>query len=913
MRWGLGSRIFLLAVLGPVLTTTVLIGYLFHSRGQDIRVQTLERGESVARQLAPALTEPLARGEHELLAHVIDAARVDPVIARVTLQRPDGSVLLERGPSAAAHQGVLVRLASWVVGLHRAPDFRVPVLPARAPVLDPLLVQQGVTPLGWVRVEVDASPYLHREAGMVLQALAVLALALVISLLLGYWARRTVTRPIETLTDTVRRLGAGDLRARVQLLAGGEVGTLARAINRMAIRQERNDKDLNDQIEQATQELRETLEAVEIQNVELDIARKRALEGSKVKSEFLANMSHEIRTPINGILGFADLLSHSRLDEEQQDYVGTIRESCTNLLALVNDILDFSKIEAGKLVIDNVAFDMRDCIEEVLSLMAPTAYGKSLELAQIIYQDVPVRLFGDPIRIRQVLTNLVHNAIKFTPEGRVVVRVMLDADDDDSEHARIRVAVSDSGIGMKPDEQQRLFQAFSQADTSITRRFGGAGLGLIISKKLVEQMGGDIGLDSEPQVGSTFWFILDCLKQRRVEPDDRVGTQGNPLGGRRILLHDTSTLSRLAVRHVIEGWGAHVHEVEQPSAMESRELLSQRWDAVLIGLSREELNRRYFRDLIPAARAIGAPVLVLASTVDRNELRSLYQQGAHSSLPKAVRRQTLYRELYRVLDGGAPARDRLQEAPAPLVPAVTENTETAGYDNCPVLVVDDNALNRKLVATILRRHGVPVTEGEDGRQAVDLCERHEFALVFLDIHMPNLSGEAAYQSIRDHLRARDTRLPRIVALTANALGGERERLLRLGMDECLIKPVTETQIMRQVRHVADRPGDAAREPESDEAAHRALGGQLQAMLADELPDHRRRIRQAYRRGELETLRDHVHKVNGAASVCGAEELQQACAALEQVVVDNRRVDIPAGVERVVAAINALLASQPQDP
>ena len=913
MRWGLGSRIFLLAVLGPVLTTTVLIGYLFHSRGQDIRVQTLERGESVARQLAPALTEPLARGEHELLAHVIDAARVDPVIARVTLQRPDGSVLLDRGPSAAAHQGVLVRLASWVVGLHRAPDFRVPVLPARAPVLDPLLVQQGVTPLGWVRVEVDASPYLHREAGMVLQALAVLALVMVISLLLGYWARRTVTRPIETLTDTVRRLGAGDLRARVQLLAGGEVGTLARAINRMAIRQERNDKDLNDQIEQATRELRETLEAVEIQNVELDIAHKRALEGSKVKSEFLANMSHEIRTPINGILGFADLLSHSRLDEEQQDYVGTIRESCTNLLALVNDILDFSKIEAGKLVIDNVAFDMRDCIEEVLSLMAPTAYGKSLELAQIIYQDVPVRLFGDPIRIRQVLTNLVHNAIKFTPEGRVVVRVMLDADDDDSEHARIRVAVSDSGIGMKPDEQQRLFQAFSQADTSITRRFGGAGLGLIISKKLVEQMGGDIGLDSEPQVGSTFWFTLDCLKQRRVEPDDRVGTQGNPLGGRRILLHDTSTLSRLAVRHVIEGWGAHVHEVEQPSAMESRELLSQRWDAVLIGLSREELNRRYFRDLIPAARAIGAPVLVLASTVDRNELRSLYQQGAHSSLPKAVRRQTLYRELYRVLDGGAPARDRLQETPAPLVPAATENTENAGYDDCPVLVVDDNAINRKLVATILRRHGVPVTEGEDGRQAVDLCERHEFALVFLDIHMPNLSGEAAYQSIRDHLRAHDTRLPRIVALTANALGGERERLLRLGMDECLIKPVTETQIMRQVRHVADRPGDAAREPESDEAAHRALGGQLQAMLADELPDHRRRIRQAYRRGELETLRDHVHKVNGAASVCGAEELQQACAALEQVVVDNRRVDIPAGVERVVAAINALLASQPQDP
>ncbi|MDN3518555.1 ATP-binding protein [Aquisalimonas lutea] len=920
MRWGLGARIFFLAVLAPMLATTVLVGYLLYSRGQDVRTQLLERGETVARQLAPALTGPLTREQEDVMREVVVAARLDPAIARVTIQRSDGRVLLESAAETADSRtdGFMVTLGSWLLGLDRAPSFRVPVVPPPAPLVDRLPIDSGTPPLGWVLVDVDAAPYLQREATMVARAAAVLGLVLLISLALGYWAARGVRRPLERLTETVRRLGAGDLRARVHLLAGGEVGRLARSINRMAIRQERNERDLNDQIDQATRELRETLEAVEIQNAELDIARKRALEGSKVKSEFLANMSHEIRTPINGILGFADLLSHSRLDEEQQDYVGTIRESCTNLIALVNDILDFSKIEAGKLVIDNVAFDMRDCIEEVLALMAPTAYGKSLELVHLIYQDVPLQLFGDPIRIRQVLTNLVHNAVKFTPEGRVVVRVMLE--EEAAEHALLRISVTDTGIGMKPEEQEKLFKAFSQADTSITRRFGGAGLGLIISKKLVEQMGGEIGLESEPQSGSTFSFTLSCVKQRRIETDDRPVVGHNPIEGRQLLLYDTSTLSRLAVRHVLEGWDVRVRDAEDAATFQSLATAARNWDGIVVGLSRDELNRRDFRDLMTRVERLGCPVLVLASTVDRNELRGLYQQGAASCLPKAVRRQTLYRELCRLLDDrGEP------HAPAPVPPRLRPAAEPAPAAAIPrartrALVVDDNAINRKLVSTILRHQGVDVEEADDGHQAVACCRESDFSIVFMDIHMPAMSGEAASQAIRENVTARGGPVPRLVALTANALSGERERLLSLGLDECLIKPVSEQQVSRQLRLATGlEPDDAAAggeqadaDPAGSSTVYRQLQGEMQSMLTGELPDHRQAIRRAYRRGELEALRDHVHKLNGAASVCRAEELRVACEDLERAVAEDRRVDIPSGVERVVTAINQLLTTYAGD-
>ncbi len=912
MGWGFGTRIVLLAVLAPMLTSLVLAGYLASQRLGAIGDELQTRGEALTRQIAPASRDAIQARNHEFLKQLAVAGLADSSVHRITIQTGDGRVLVreQRSPDSNGNEpSLLVQLYQRLTGREAYPGHRIAVIPQQRLGQLGFPIDAGIRPLGWIQVEMTALPRLRQELVIQSRVLAAIAAATLVALLLGLWARQLTTGPLRQLTRVVRRLGQGDLRARVHILAGGEVGDLSRAVNRMAISLERSQQALNEQIEQATSELRETLEAVEIQNVELDIARKRALVGSKVKSEFLANMSHEIRTPINGILGFSDLLAHSQLDEEQVDYVNTIKESCANLLTLVNDILDFSKMEAGKLVIDNVAFDLRDCVEEVMSLMAPAAYGKSLELIHLVYSDVPLKLYGDPIRIRQVLTNLLHNAIKFTPRGRVIVRLMLDEETD--QDAILRVTVTDTGIGMSQNEQEKLFKAFSQADTSITRRFGGAGLGLIICKKLLEQMGGEIGLESAPEQGSTFWFSLRCTKQPGMDASEkRMRSKDNPLLGNQVLVYDESVLSRLAVKHMLESWGMRVTEVEDRSSFLTQLQLDAEWKAAIIGLSRSELNSRLFSSLAGKITHKGLPLIALASTVDRNELRSLFQQGARVALPKASRRQTLYRELCRVLapDAVAAYRSRRTEVGH----QQDETARLPADSSVSALVVDDNEINRKLVCTILRKHGAQVHEADDGLQAVTLCKGQVYHLIFMDIHMPTMSGETATARIRRQ-QAGLEQPSRIVALTANAMSGERERLLALGMDDCLIKPVDERQILKQVRlacpardETAVADGEEVREDQAADSPGQKLAEELHQMLLAELPAHKQAIQHHYRHGNLDHLKEQVHKLHGAASVCQVPGLKEACFNLESALVSGERVQVPAGVGNVMDAINNLL-------
>ncbi|MCP1675897.1 two-component system sensor histidine kinase BarA [Natronocella acetinitrilica] len=908
MHWGLGTRIFVLAVILPTMVAASLLLAVTWTRVQTAQDALALRAEQLSLHLASSTADSFQRGDNELLRAAAQLALVDPAIRSVTLSAGDDDVIARvdnpSTPDDITTRGIPAPVIDWLIAPRHGDRFRQPVLAGDA---DGDETSSGVAPLGWVDVTTDprrvVTTELHAQRNVVL----IMLLGLLVASVLGLWARHSVTGPLRRMTDVVWRLGAGDLRARVHLLERDEIGALSRSINRTAIAMERSQSELSDQIDQATRELRETLEAVEIQNVELDIARKRALVGSKVKSEFLANMSHEIRTPINGILGFSDLLGHSQLDEEQRDYVNTIKESCANLLALVNDILDFSKMEAGKLVIDNVPFDLRDCIEEVMSLMAPAAYGKGLELVHLIYSDVPLKLQGDPIRIRQVLTNLVHNAVKFTPQGRVVVRVMLEDEQDDE--AQLRVTVTDTGVGLSSRDREKLFTAFGQADTAITRRFGGVGLGLIICKKLLEQMGGDIGLESEPGKGSTFWFNLHCSKQPGAHAGPPVGSRNSPLAGKSVLLCDDFLLSRLAARHVFSAWGMQVTEAEDREHLAGLLREDRHWDACVVGLTREELDAHRFAAVISRLPPEHPPLVLLASTVDRNELRQLFQEGASICLPKAARRQTLYREICRLLAPDSvptadfPA-DRLQADPQVMA-------EDDASESVRALVVDDNEINRRLVVTILSRHGIAVGEAVNGQEAVEIAQNVFHDIIFMDIHMPTMSGETATDRIRT-LQDGGRRRSRIVALTANALPGERERLLGAGADECLIKPITEQQIMRQVR-TATLEGRSApvptRQLRPKAASGSGLKEELREMLIRELPTHKQAIQQAYRQGALDTLRDAVHKLHGAASVCKVPLLREACRNLENSLADGSKVQVPGGVDKVIREINALIARQ----
>ena len=905
-KWGIRAKVLLMALTPPILIAMCLGLFLVQTQITTLENSLVERGKTITKLLASTCENGIYTKNVAVLRSLVEKTieqQADVKYVAIESYDPAFSVQdtkpeQQNSVSQAFVADLLKIFLRNDIQLQfeeniKRKDFKTD----NGNHYDPVII-------GKVTLEVSIETTIAKQSLALLNSVLITLIAIIVSALIGLWTSHTVTSPILRLTDSIELLEKGKLETRVPEDSGGEIGKLESGINTMASSLQQAQEELQEKVEIATLELRETLEAVEIQNVELDIARKKALDASQVKSEFLANMSHEIRTPINGILGFTDLLSHSNLDDEQLEYLNTIKESGANLLAIINDILDFSKIEAGKLVIDNIAFDLRDCVEEVFSLLAPAAYGKNLELVHLLYSDVPFKLHGDPIRIRQILTNLVHNAIKFTHSGRVVVRVMLDEDGENE--TLIRITVADTGIGLSEDEQKKLFNAFSQADTSTTRRFGGAGLGLVISKKLVEQMGGNIGLESSPEKGSTFWFTLR-LKKQRIRQDDPNKEKKTPLNNRRLLLFDELPLSRLAIRHILESWNIDITEVDNNHSFVSLLSSNNNWDLALVGLSRTDINSSGFQKLMSRLEGVKVPIIALANTVDRNELKNLFLQGAPVALPKTIRRQTLYREMCRILLDPESATSHIAPA-GETHSGVVKTSDTVTPNTINTLIVDDNRINRKLACTLVRKMGAAVSEAENGQEAISIAKDGDIDLILMDIHMPIMNGEDAAKEIRKIYSGK--KQPIIIALTANAMPGEKDRLINNGlMNGCLIKPITEEQLGSIVNDCAKIKFSESRryKPQKENSNNKgSLEQELFDMLKAELPLHKERITTNYNEGDSEALRDSVHKLHGAASVCGVHKLKSACSKLENLLIDKELEKIPPPYNSLIEEINKIV-------
>src|SRR5690606_29190397 len=422
--------------------------------------------------------------------------------------------------------------------------------------------------LGWLEVELAHGNLLLDRYQNLLATLITIILGLALTGLVVSIMGRRITEPVGRINAAIRQISQGHFDIRLGEQGSRELDDLALGVSTMALTMQSAQGELQQNIDQATEDLRQTLETIEIQNIELDLARKTAQEASRIKSEFLANMSHELRTPLNGILGFSTLLQRTELSGRQQEYLSTIEKSADNLLAIINEILDFSKIEAGKLILENLSFNLRDLIDDTLTMLAPSAHDKGLELVSIIYRDTPLGLSGDPMRLKQILANLISNAIKFTHEGSVSVRVM--AEHQDANQVLLRISVNDTGIGLSPTQQKSLFKAFSQADNSISRQTGGTGLGLVISKRLVEQMHGEIGLRSQPGEGSEFWLTLRLARSAHSEDE----LPEKPLLGMRAALVEPQLLSRQMLLHNLEDLGLSVRVFD--NTQELHEALTSR-------------------------------------------------------------------------------------------------------------------------------------------------------------------------------------------------------------------------------------------------------------------------------------------------------------------------------------------------
>ncbi|MDI4637615.1 MULTISPECIES: ATP-binding protein [Halomonadaceae] len=736
----------------------------------------------------------------------------------------------------------------------------------------------------WLAVEVETlgltlSNYRH----LLIHGLGLLLAGLGL-FLLAYSLSRRITEPLVAIQAALERLNRGDHGIRLSETGPEETAQIMTSVNALRDHLERVQEDMQAQIEQNTQDLQESMETIEVKNIELDIAHRRALEASRIKSEFLANMSHEIRTPLNGIIGFCQLLGRSRLDSRQQDWLEHMQKTSNSLLLLVNDVLDFSKIEAGKLELETVHLDMVDLVDDVLGMQAPQAHQKGLHLLGLVFDDVPTDLQGDPLRIRQVLTNLVNNAIKFTESGEVIVRVMLE---ESREHqVTLRVNVSDTGIGLPKEQRDRLFKAFSQANSSDTRHFGGTGLGLVICRQLIEQMGGAITMSSEPGNGSTFSFNLPLATrhEHRIPELD--------LGGRVVALYEPHLATRRAINHLLSTWNAKVPilggdgHTAPPSPP----------DLVLASLDARDLDPDRLASWQACLDESTCPTILMAnaSPYDMPELR-LPRGG--ETLTKPISRQALADTIKQQLGLTAPSKLPVSQTSLP---------KLAAADSPRVLVVDDVASNRLLLQELLREAGIMSLLAASGGEALALAQSERIDLVLMDIRMPGMDGEATLEALRQLGGVWKT-CP-VIAVTAHAREDERQRLLSCGMHDVLIKPVDAKVLVKLLsQHLAltlPAPGQGASGAlelasgdshiEADgelavvdmQMGARLAGGREDlarktlTLLLESLDESEASLDAAWQAEDEEALLDAIHRLNGACRYCGVPQLALLAETLE---------------------------------
>ncbi len=528
-------------------------------------------------------------------------------------------------------------------------------------------------------------------------------------------------------------------------------------------------------------------------SIEIDLlkAKEKAEAETHAKSDFLANMSHEIRTPMNGVLGMAQILQKSNLDSSQQEHINILLNSSNALLAVLNDILDFSKIEAGKLNIESIPFDLHVCIEETCDLLLPKVVEKNLELIYRIMPDVPRHVIGDPGRVRQILTNYIGNAVKFTAEGHVLVQVECSKQEDDTDW--IKYSVVDTGIGIPKDKQELIFDKFTQADGSTTREFGGSGLGLSICQQLALLLKGKIGLESSPKVGSTFWFEIPMLRDSNQEGSVPVNLNAE-LGGRRLLYVDYSEINQRVFKEHFHGTGAEIKvcssALEAFKAMDASVAAGKAYEILVSehrmqkfsGLNLIESIHKRYPDLC-------LRLIMLTNTPEKGEAEQMRGAGFHAYLPKPARRKVLNQVVKILLNT---PEDQLSSTFLTRHNIKEFNGDHEEVAVMPVikkkiLLAEDNFINQKVAIKMLEKIGADVQVACDGKIAVDMFLKGDYDLIFMDCMMPNLDGYEATRAIRqsDHPRSKEVG---IVAMTAHSLKGNREDCLNAGMNDYISKP-----------------------------------------------------------------------------------------------------------------------------
>ncbi|MEW5288422.1 two-component sensor histidine kinase BarA [Erwinia papayae] len=724
-------------------------------------------------------------------------------------------------------------------------------------------------PLGYVAIELDLQSVRLQQYKEVFVSTLLLLFCLCLAMLFAYRLMRDVTGPIRNMVNTVDRIRRGQLDSRVTGHMLGELDMLKNGINSMAMSLTAYHEEMLQNIDQATSDLRETLEQMEIQNVELDLAKKRAQEAARIKSEFLANMSHELRTPLNGVIGFTRQTLKTTLNATQRDYLHTIERSANNLLSIINDVLDFSKLEVGKLVLETIPFPLRATLDEVVVLLAQSAHEKGLELTLNIQHDVPDNAIGDPLRLQQIIVNLLGNAIKFTEHGNIDIRV--EKRSMINNRVDLEVQIHDTGIGIAEKQQSQLFQAFRQADASISRRHGGTGLGLVITQKLVNEMGGEISFHSRLNQGSTFWFHINLALNPNAASDPRAI---DCLQGKSLAYVEANPAAAQATQDLL---AATRMNVSHSDTLEG--LPGEHYDVLLMGLpvSRQPGHEIASHELLPALKRADSVIMALPCQM-QVYAEDLKARGVSACLIKPVSLSRLLPVLLENHLRDAEYRPEKQRLPL------------------TVMAVDDNPANLKLIGALLEEQVEHIVLCDNGITAIQEAQKQALDIILMDIQMPEIDGIRTSELIRELPQHHSTP---IVAVTAHALDGEQEHLFNVGMIDYLAKPIDEIKL----RHLLSRysPAPVSKVPTVSasldwnlalrQAANKEdLALDLLQMLVDFLPDVQMLVERHMRENNTEGLLDIIHKLHGSASYSGVPRLKKLCQQLEQNLRANNSIE-----------------------
>ncbi len=897
---GIGIKYQLrIATLIPVLLVALLFAVFYNGQfSRDSKQHLSHMGEAYIRQLLPAAQLALLRGDSRTLQGLIDASTINPEIQALAFYNEKGQLLAYRGGKHSLHNSFtpIEFTGDYIESKQTSPltiNFVAPITVPKYNLFSFLPFQASTNPitlqsddiLGWLSIDLDTQSTLIMRYQMYIVTIFITLLGLLISLSVHYFLSKRIYQPIARLQQSMRQILRNEFETQISVSSPGELGVIEEGCAHLQKQYSSTTTDLNQYIEVATSDLQKNLELLEEKNIELSLEKKKAEEKSRLKSEFIANMSHEIRTPMSGVIGFTNVLLESKLDPLQLDYVKTIKSSAHDLLTIINDILDYSKMDAGKLHLDCIPLDIRACIDDVLALIAPNAHKKGIELIPSTAVNVPKTVLGDPLRLKQIISNLVSNATKFTDHGYVLIETTVEQESD--KDYSLCLSITDTGLGIAVEDQTTLFNAFHQADTTITRRFGGSGLGLVICKKLAEHMNGRISLSSEIHKGSTFSVHLKLAKLASYEIEKH---QTHRFSNLKVICFDDNPLHLDAICNGLEHWGITCIRINAFNQLE--EAFSRYHDCHLAFIN---VNQGCEHQVAQTLLKKTVPCVLLSKWL----IPDYQALGADGFLFKPPNIQKLYDTVESVLNQSTLTEsnnEKLDTLRAQLRQAQTN-----------LLVAEDNPVNRMLLNSLLGENA-SIQTVEDGEQAVAACNNKRFHAILLDIQMPRLNGlDAAYLIRHKSLLNKSTP---IILISANSSDVNSDRLQAAGIDLCLQKPFEEELLIRHLLQLIGQTRTTAINWPlcvQKVSGNQALAVEFLARFVEELETNRDEFLQLMHDDNFKGIEQAAHKLHGACCFCGVPQLQTHVVQLEiQAKSATHTDELQATFAQLIQSIDAVI-------